>query len=128
MMKRKVRLEEILLLSTELNGGQLGNAFIEGVSKQRLSVKGRFYVNMLTNTIAPLVNRINEARETISKAVFNGEDINLNDPRIVECEKQFVDFLQENWDLEYRPIPINCIADIELGNEYQVVFNFMAEE
>ena len=67
MIKRKVRLEEILLLSTELNGGQLGNTFIEGVSKQKLNVKGRFYVNMLTNTIAPLVNRINESRETISK-------------------------------------------------------------
>ncbi len=128
MIKRKVRLEEILILSTELSGGHLGGTPIDGVIKQKLSVRGRFYVNMLINTIAPLVNRINESRETISKTVFGDDQINIEDPRIIECEKLYIEFLQEIWDLEYRPIPLNSINDIDMGDEYQVIFNFMSEE
>ena len=128
MKKRKTTLAEIYVLNQEICGGHSPFGELQGLLSIKMSVLAKFRLNMLLESMTPTVRRILEVREELVKEIF-GEDLPvIGDPRAEICEYKFQEFLSQEWEIEYKPLPLSHYESMELGPEYRFIINYMEDD
>jgi hypothetical protein len=128
MKKRKTTLAEIYVLNQEICGGHSPFGELGGLLSMKMSILAKFRLNMLLESISPTVKRILEVRDEIVKEVF-GEDLPIaGDPRANICEGRFQEFLSQEWEIEYKPLPLSYYENLEVGPEYRFIVNYLEDD
>lgn len=152
MEKITLKLHEIYSLHSELNGlvnNQTGEIISKGILGEKLKLSTKYWVTELAKTVNDEVKNIDKIKdESIKKygdidekgniflprfinTVKNEEgkiisgDIN---PKIIEFEKEFNNFLQEEKIIEYKKLKLSDFEDIETEGIYTTFFKLVKPE
>jgi uncharacterized protein (UPF0216 family) len=149
MEKISLKLYEFYNLDSELNGvmnQQTGEKISAGLLAEKLKLTTKYWLTELSKKVAAekatveslkeeLIKKHGEADETgnISIPMYidivKDEEGNIvdgkNNPKFIEFQNEFNALLQEEKELEYKPVSINELENIESEGNYPVFFKLV---
>ena len=149
MEKISLKLYEFYNLDSELNGvmnQQTGEKVSQGLLAEKLKLTTKYWLTELSKKVAAekagveslkedLIKKHGEADETgnISIPMYidivKDEEGNIvdgkNNPKFIEFQTEFNALLQEEKELEYKPVSINELENIESEGNYPVFFKLV---
>ena len=149
MEKISLKLYEFYNLDSELNGvmnQQTGEKISAGLLAEKLKLTTKYWLTELSKKVADekatveslkeeLIKKHGEADETgnISIPMYidivKDEEGNIvdgkNNPKFIEFQNEFNALLQEEKELEYKPVSINELENIESEGNYPVFFKLV---
>jgi len=147
--KISLKLYEFYNLDSELNGvmnQQTGEKVSQGLLAEKLKLTTKYWLTELSKKVAAekagveslkedLIKKHGEADETgnISIPMYidivKDEEGNIvdgkNNPKFIEFQTEFNALLQEEKELEYKPVSINELENIESEGNYPVFFKLV---
>ena len=152
MEKITLKLHEIYSLHGELNGfmnSQTGEVVSKGLLAEKLKLSTKYYVTELAKTVAKEREMIDKVKEELIKkygdedekgGIFIPRFINIVkneegkilsgdiNPKMVEFEKEFDEFLKEEKTIEYKGFKLSDFENIETEGVYTIFFKLMKPE
>ena len=149
MEKISLKLYEFYNLDSELNGvmnQQTGEKISAGLLAEKLKLTTKYWLTELSKKVAAekatveslkedLIKKHGESDETgyISIPMYidivKDEEGNIvdgkNNPKFIEFQNEFNALLQEEKELEYKPVSINELENIESEGNYPVFFKLV---
>ena len=149
MEKISLKLYEFYNLDSELNGvtnQQTGEKVSAGLLAEKLKLTTKYWLTELSKKVAAekvtveslkeeLIKKHGETDETgnISIPMYidivKDEEGNIvdgkNNPKFIEFQTEFNTLLQEEKELEYKPVSINELENIESEGNYPVFFKLV---
>jgi hypothetical protein len=149
MEKISLKLYEFYNLDSELNGvtnQQTGEKASAGLLAEKLKLTTKYWLTELSKKVAAekagveslkeeLIKKHGETDETgnISIPMYidivKDEEGNIvdgkNNPKFIEFQNEFNTLLQEEKELEYKPVSINELENIESEGNYPVFFKLV---
>jgi uncharacterized protein (UPF0216 family) len=149
MEKISLKLYEFYNLDSELNGvtnQQTGEKVSAGLLAEKLKLTTKYWLTELSKKVAAekvtveslkeeLIKKHGETDETgnISIPMYidivKDEEGNIvdgkNNPKFIEFQTEFNALLQEEKELEYKPVSINELENIESEGNYPVFFKLV---
>ena len=152
MEKITLKLHEIYSLHGELNGlmnNQTGEVVSKGLLAEKLKLSTKYYVTELAKTVAKEREMIDKVKEELIKkygdedekgGIFIPRFINIVkneegkilsgdiNPKMVEFEKEFDEFLKEEKTIEYKEFKLSDFENIETEGVYTIFFKLVKPE
>lgn len=152
MEKITLKLHEIYSLHSELNGlmnNQTGGIITKGLLAEKLKLSTKYWITELAKTVNKEREIIDKVKEELIKkygdvdenggifiprfinTVKNEEgkiisgDIN---PKMIEFEKEFDEFLKEEKTIEYKELKLSDFENIETEGVYTIFFKLVKPE
>ena len=152
MEKISLKLFEFYNLESELNGvvnQQTGEKISAGLLAEKLKLTTKYWLTELAKKVAAekttvetlkeeLIKKHGEADETgnISIPMYidivKDEDDKIidgkNNPKFIEFQNEFNALLQEEKELEYKPVNLNELENIESDGNYPTFFKLVVAD
>ena len=152
MEKITLKLHEIYSLHGELNGlmnNQTGEVVSKGLLAEKLKLSTKYYVTELAKTVNKEREIVDKIKEDLIKkygevdekgGVFIPRFINTMkneegkiisgdiNPKIIEFEKEFDEFLKEEKTIEYKEFKLSDFDGIETEGVYTIFFKLVKPE
>ena len=152
MKKVTLKLHEIYALHGELNGfmnNQTGEIISKGILGEKLKLSTKYWMTELAKTIDEEREKIDKVKEELIKkygetdtngGIFLSRFINTVkneegkiisgdvNPKIIEFEKEFNKFLQDEKTIEYKEFKLSDFDDIETEGIYTTFFKLVKPE
>ena len=152
MKKISLKLFEFYNLESELNGvmnQQTGEKISAGLLAEKLKLTTKYWLTELAKKVAAekttvetlkeeLIKKHGEADETgnISIPMYidivKDEDGKIvdgkNNPKFIEFQNEFNALLQEEKELEYKPVNLNELENIESDGNYPTFFKLVVAD
>jgi uncharacterized protein (UPF0216 family) len=152
MEKISLKLFEFYNLESELNGvtnQQTGEKVSAGLLAEKLKLTTKYWLTELAKKVAAekttvetlkeeLIKKHGEADETgnISIPMYidivKDEDGKIvdgkNNPKFIEFQNEFNALLQEEKELEYKPVPLSELESIESDGNYPTFFKLVVAD
>ena len=152
MEKISLKLFEFYNLESELNGvvnQQTGEKISAGLLAEKLKLTTKYWLTELAKKVAAekttvetlkeeLIKKHGEADETgnISIPMYidivKDEDGKIvdgkNNPKFIEFQSEFNALLQEEKELEYKPVSLNELENIESDGNYPTFFKLVVAD
>jgi hypothetical protein len=147
MEKISLKLHEFLTLEVELFGTknqQTGETITKGLLNEKLSLVSKFWLNELGKKVQSEKESIEKLREELIKKLGTEEEgqifIKMYDevkdeegnvvsrsltPNFIEFNQEFDKLLNEEKDLEYHPIELSELANVETEGNLNVFFKLV---
>jgi hypothetical protein len=143
MAKTSIKYGHLNELYFELAGmsdQKTGEVFIQGVLKQKLKFKTKFFLNQLFERVSAekekVDNSVKELMEKYGEYTEDGTSIvipekiekdgqEIANPRITEFNKEISDFLTSDLEIEHGEIVIEDFDGIETDENYPILFKFI---
>jgi hypothetical protein len=149
MEKISLKLYEFYNLDSELNGvmnQQTGEKISAGLLAEKLKLTTKYWLTELSKKVAAekvsieslkeeLIKKHGETDETGNVSIpmyidiVKDEEGNIvdgkNNPKFIEFQNEFNALLQEEKELEYKPVSINELENIESEGNYPVFFKLV---
>jgi hypothetical protein len=147
MEKISLKLHEFLTLEAELFGvknQQTGEVTSKGLLNEKLSLVSKFWLNELGKKVASEKESVEKLREELIKKLGTEEEgqvfIKMYDEvkdeegntvsrsltsNFIEFNQEFDKLLNEEKDLEYRPIELSELANVETEGNLNVFFKLI---
>ena len=149
MEKISLKLYEFYNLDSELNGvtnQQTGEKLSAGLLAEKLKLTTKYWLTELSKKVAAekagveslkedLIKKHGEADETgnISIPMYidivKDEEGNIvdgkNNPKFIEFQNEFNTLLQEEKEIEYKPVTLNELENIESEGNYPTFFKLV---
>jgi hypothetical protein len=143
MAKTSIKYGHLNELYFELGGmtdSKSGEVFMEGILKQKLKFKTKFFLNHLLekvtaekekvdNAVKELMEKYGEYTEDGSSIVIpekvQQDDQEITNPNLVEFNKDISEFLNSALEIEHGHMPIDDFDSIETGENYPILFKFI---
>lgn len=143
MKEYSLTLAEVLALDIELNGQidqTTGVQRFKGLLNQSLPLVAKYWLTKLSKTVADekakveairqdLVKKYGETDEqgNVSLKIYLDEEQTQVNPIFVEYSKEYGTLLNESVTIQYSPIKLSSISNIETTETYGVFYNFVDE-
>lgn len=151
MEKITLKLIDFYNLDSEINGlanQQSGETLIKGILREKLSLVTKYWLTELGKKVAAekaiidqlkdeLIKKYGEEDDKggISIAMFleepgvEGEEPKrVPNPQFKNFEKQFSDLLNTEKELEYKPISLDSLENVESADSYSTLFKLIKAE
>lgn len=147
MEKISLKLHEFLTLEVELFGAknqQTGETISKGLLNEKLSLVSKFWLNELGKKVQNEKESIDKLREELIKKLGTEEDgqifIKMYDEvkdeegnvvsrsltkNFIEFNQEYDKLLSEEKELEYRPVDLNELANVETEGNLNVFFKLV---
>jgi len=149
MEKISLKLYEFYNLDSELNGvtnQQTGEKVSAGLLAEKLKLTTKYWLTELSKKVAAEKASIESLKEELIKKhgetdetgnisipmyidIVKDEEGNIvdgkNNPKFIEFQNEFNALLQEEKELEYKPVSINELENIESEGNYPVFFKLV---
>jgi hypothetical protein len=147
MQSQKIKLFEFYNLDVELNGRvnqQTGQKVATGILDEKLTLVAKYWLTQLANTVKAEVSLLDAQRDELIKKYGtadeeggvslapalvetdeSGVEIRKPNPKFIEFNQEFNEFLSIEKDITYAPIKLSDIASIESENNYATLFKFI---
>ena len=147
MEKISLKLHEFLTLEAELFGTknqQTGETITKGLLNEKLSLVSKFWLNELGKKVQAEKESIEKLREELIKKLGTEEEgqifIKMYDevkdeegnvisrsltPNFIEFNQEFDKLLSEEKELEYRPVELSELANVETEGNLNVFFKLV---
>ena len=147
MEKISLKLHEFLTLEAELFGTknqQTGETITKGLLNEKLSLVSKFWLNELGKKVQAEKESIEKLREELIKKLGTEEEgqifIKMYDevkdeegnvvsrsltPNFIEFNQEFDKLLNEEKELEYRPVELSELANVETEGNLNVFFKLV---
>jgi hypothetical protein len=147
MEKISLKLHEFLTLEAELFGTknqQTGETITKGLLNEKLSLVSKFWLNELGKKVQSEKESIEKLREELIKKLGTEEEgqifIKMYDevkdeegnvisrsltPNFIEFNQEFDKLLNEEKELEYRPVELSELANVETEGNLNVFFKLV---
>lgn len=146
MKKKKFKLFELLLLEVELNGvsdQNSGQQLVKGFLNQKVPLITKYEQSPLSELLKNEKEVINGLRNdlikeygveengnTIVKATIeetdkNGETKQIVNPNFELLNKAFEDLINQEKEIEYTPIKLQALSNIETEENYVMLYNLI---
>lgn len=147
MEKISLKLHEFLTLETELFGAknqQTGETISKGLLNEKLSLVSKFWLNELGKKVQNEKESIDKLREELIKKLGTEEDgqifIKMYDEvkdeegnvvsrsltkNFIEFNQEYDKLLSEEKELEYRPVDLNELTNVETEGNLNVFFKLV---
>jgi uncharacterized protein (UPF0216 family) len=150
MEKISLKLYEFYNLDSELNGvmnQQTGEKVSQGLLAEKLKLTTKYWLTELSKKVAAekagveslkedLIKKHGETDETGNISIPMYIDIvkdeegkiidGKNNPKFIEFQDEFNALLQEEKELEYKPVNLNELESIESDGNYPTFFKLVA--
>lgn len=133
--------KEILLLEAELNGlkDNTGKKTTHGILEEKISIKAKYWLGRLNDVVLSESKKISEYRnEIIKKYAEKQADGSYGVPRAIQVDGKAVvnpkliefsneqnDFLNQKISIEYMPVNLELLENMESNNHYPLVHKFL---
>ena len=149
MEKISLKLYEFYNLDSELNGvinQQNGEKISSGLLAEKLKLTTKYWLTELSKKVAAEKAVVETLKEELIKKhgetdesgnisipmyinIVKDENDNIvsgeNNPKFIEFQNEFNELLQEEKELEYKPVSINELENIESEGNYPVFFKLV---
>jgi len=149
MEKISLKLYEFYNLDSELNGvmnQQTGEKISAGLLAEKLKLTTKYWLTELSKKVAAEKATVESLKEELIKKhgetdetgnisipmyidIVKDEEGNIvdgkNNPKFIEFQNEFNALLQEEKELEYKPVSINELENIESEGNYPVFFKLV---
>lgn len=149
MEKISLKLYEFYNLDSELNGvmnQQTGEKVSAGLLAEKLKLTTKYWLTELSKKVAAEKATVESLKEELIKKhgetdetgnisipmyidIVKDEEGNIvdgkNNPKFIEFQTEFNALLQEEKELEYKPVSINELENIESEGNYPVFFKLV---
>ena len=147
MEKISLKLHEFLTLEAELFGTknqQTGETITKGLLNEKLSLVSKFWLNELGKKVQAEKESIEKLREELIKKLGTEEEgqifIKMYDevkdeeghvvsrsltPNFIEFNQEFDKLLNEEKELEYHPVELSELANVETEGNLNVFFKLV---
>ena len=149
MEKISLKLYEFYNLDSELNGvmnQQTGEKVSAGLLAEKLKLTTKYWLTELSKKVAAEKATVESLKEELIKKhgetdetgnisipmyidIVKDEEGNIvdgkNNPKFIEFQTEFNSLLQEEKELEYKPVSINELENIESEGNYPVFFKLV---
>ena len=147
MEKISLKLHEFLTLEAELFGTknqQTGETITKGLLNEKLSLVSKFWLNELGKKVQSEKESIEKLREELIKKLGTEEEgqifIKMYDevkdeegnvvsrsltPNFIEFNQEFDKLLNEEKELEYHPVELSELANVETEGNLNVFFKLV---
>jgi len=152
MEKISLKLFEFYNLDSELNGvvnQQTGEKVSNGLLAEKLKLTTKYWLTELAKKVAAEKNAVESLKEELIKKhgeadengnigiqmytdVVKDEDGNIVEgkpnPKFIEFQNEFNTLLQEEKELEYKPVNLNELESIETEGNYSTFFKLVVAD
>ena len=149
MEKISLKLADFYQLDTELNGitnQKTGEKVVDGLLSEKLKLTTKYWLTELAKKVSTEKNAVESLKEDLIKkhgeenengsigipmyldVVKDEEDNIVNakpNPKFIEFQNEFNALLKETKELEYKPINLDELENIESNNNYPVFFQLI---
>ena len=149
MEKISLKLADFYQLDTELNGitnQKTGEKVVDGLLSEKLKLTTKYWLTELAKKVSTEKNAVESLKEDLIKkhgeenenggigismyldVVKNEKDNIVNakpNPKFIEFQNEFNELLEETKELEYKPINLDELENIESNNNYPVFFQLV---
>lgn len=142
--KTTLTLSEIYALEAELNGlsnTQTGEVLIKGLLNQPLSIKTKYWLTRLRDTVSSEKKSIDDLRNELIKKygeedkegnfsipMFLDKDSKERNPKFEEFNKELEELLNTEKELEHAIFGIELFDSLETEENYGVFFKLISVE
>jgi len=152
MEKISLKLFEFYNLDSELNGvvnQQTGEKVSEGLLSEKLKLTTKYWLTELSKKVTAEKTSVESLKEELIKKhgeadengnigiqmyidVVKDEDGNIVEgkpnPKFIEFQNEFNTLLQEEKELEYKPVNLNELESIETEGNYSTFFKLVVAD
>jgi len=152
MEKISLKLFEFYNLDSELNGvvnQQTGEKVSEGLLSEKLKLTTKYWLTELSKKVLAEKTSVESLKEELIKKhgeadengnigiqmyidVVKDEDGNIVEgkpnPKFIEFQNEFNTLLQEEKELEYKPVNLNELESIETEGNYSTFFKLVVAD
>jgi hypothetical protein len=149
MEKISLKLADFYQLDTELNGitnQKTGEKVIDGLLSEKLKLITKYWLTELAKKVSAEKNAIESLKEDLIKKhgeenengsigipmyldIVKDEEGNIvnakSNPKFIEFQNDFNALLEETKEIEYKPINLDELENIESNNNYPVFFQLI---
>jgi hypothetical protein len=149
MEKISLKLADFYQLDTELNGianQKTGGKIVDGLLSEKLKLTTKYWLTELSKKVSTEKSAIESLKEDLIKKygeenedgsvgipmyldIVKDEEDNImsakSNPKFIEFQNDFNALLEETKELEYKPISLNELENIESNNNYPVFFQLV---
>jgi hypothetical protein len=149
MEKISLKLADFYQLDTELNGitnQKTGEKVVDGLLSEKLKLTTKYWLTELAKKVSVEKNAIESLKEELIKKhgeenengsisipmyldIVKDEEDNIvsatSNPKFIEFQNDFNALLGETKELEYKPISLDELENIESNNNYPVFFQLV---
>ena len=149
MEKISLKLYEFYNLESELNGvtnQQTGEKISSGLLAEKLKLTTKYWLTELAKKVAAEKSTVETLKEELIKKhgetdetgnisipmyvnIVRDEDDKMvsaeNNPKFIEFQNEFNTLLQEEKELEYKPVNLNELENIESDGNYPTFFKLV---
>jgi len=135
-----LKISEILQLEIELNGlrSQDGTVVFNGLLSTKLPLVAKYWINELAETVGKEKKKVEELRNELIKKygtedesgnitieIFTDEEKTQKNEKYTEFEKEYGALLAESKTLQYTPISLTHLQNVEISENYSMFFKFL---
>lgn len=143
MEKKTLSLMDFFNLEAELNGvanTKTGEKLFQGLLSQKLSLKTKYWLTDLSKKVKTetdaceslkneLIKKYGEEKEGgqigIETFIKGDDDKQVLNPAFIEFEKEYSALLKEEREIEYKPLSINDLGDVETSENYSIIYSLI---
>jgi hypothetical protein len=142
----ELRLSEMISLLTEIEGFRMpesGEVIFKGFINHSLSLKDKFWLTKLMNTLTQekqeieklrnqLIEKFGEKDEesgsiSIPMTITNKKGEQEQNPKFLQFQKEYQELLNETKSIEYKPITLETLESISTEDNYNLLFRLVEE-
>jgi len=146
MEKKTMSLMDFFNLEAELNGvnnTKTGEKLFQGLLSQKLSLKTKYWLTDLhkkvkteTDACESLKNELikkygeekGDGQIGIDTFIKGDEDKQVLNTAFIEFEKEYSALLKEEREIEYKPLSINDLGDVETSENYNIIYSLIVAD
>jgi hypothetical protein len=141
MEKKSMKLSEFFQLEAELNGVRnpnTGEVSFNGLLSQKMPLKTKYWLSDLAKKVSEQTEACNKLREELIKKYGTEKDGQVSisvqveedgksvlNPSFQKFQEEYNTLLAEEREVEYKPLSIEDLGDIETEEVYQIVFSLI---
>jgi len=143
MEKKTLTLRDFFNLEAELNGvtnTKTGEKVFQGLLGQKLSLKTKYWLTDLSKKVKvetdacealknELIKKHGEEKENgeilINTFIKGDDDKDILNPAFIEFEKEYTTLLNEEREIEYKPLSINDLGDVQTDENYSIIYSLI---
>lgn len=142
MEKKTLKLIQFFALDAELNGvrnQQNGEVLVKGILNEKLPMYVKYWLTNLAKVVGEEKKACEELRNEMIKkygeekdggvsiplTIKDEEGNEVQNPQIIEFEKEYNELLNQEKEIEYKQLSIDDFSKLETEENYSILFSLL---